>query len=559
VHDERTRSAALPAGGAGGAGAQAALADFKATWTTGLDELEAEAALGALALDLAARYDAEASSFDFARVALDATARVMQASGGCVLQIDGEGREATVLAEHGDVAEAVRGVAPALSRTLLQELLRTGETLLLGDAVQTHGEVTSVLNLQVRSVLIAPLKVGGHVTGAIYLENRKRSHAFGDGDRRRLERIASVLGPHVDVGERLEKAAEDRRQLASTLHSRETTRFVGESAALRRVLELVEQVADTDAPVLVTGESGSGKELVARAVHDAGRRASGPFVAVSCAAIPESLVEAELFGHERGAFTGAVARRAGRFERADGGTLFLDEVAELRPDLQAKLLRVLQEQSFERVGGDETLRVDARIVAATHRDLKALVAEGAFREDLYYRLHVIPIHVPPLRERREDVAPLALHFLELHGRRMGRRVRLSAEVLEALEAHDFPGNVRELSNLVQRLVALARGTTVGVEDLPEELRPGRTLSLGKDPFRRFRRRPAASNDELKAWRAELRALCERESLAMEAAFLQSFLDRAGGNVTEAARSAGMSRTLFHRKLRRSRASGDEGD
>jgi two-component system response regulator HydG len=247
--------------------------------------------------------------------------------------------------------------------------------------------------------------------------------------------------------------------------------IVGGSEAMRRVLEQVRKVAPTDATVLVLGESGTGKELVARAVHDGSPRREKPFVSVSCAAIPETLLESELFGHEKGSFTGAVRRKLGRFELAHEGTLFLDEVGELPPSVQVKLLRVLQERRFERVGGEETVEVDVRLVSATNRDLAAMVRGGRFREDLYYRLDVVPILLPPLRERPGDVEELARHFLARAAPRLGRAVKgFTPEALEVLRRHRWPGNVRELENVVEQALVFADGELVTPAELPEALR-----------------------------------------------------------------------------------------
>jgi two-component system response regulator HydG len=249
--------------------------------------------------------------------------------------------------------------------------------------------------------------------------------------------------------------------------------LVGRSEPIRRVLDQVRRVAPTDATVLVLGESGTGKELVARAVHDSSLRRERPFVSVSCAAIPEGLLESELFGHERGAFTGAVRRKLGRFELAHEGTLFLDEVGEIPPSIQVKLLRVLQERRFERVGGEESIEVDVRLVSATNRDLARMVAEGRFREDLYYRLNVVPIALPPLRDRPGDVEELARFFLARSGPRLGRQATgFTPEALELLRRHRWPGNVRELENVVAQALVFVEGDQVRPEDLPEGIRRG---------------------------------------------------------------------------------------
>jgi transcriptional regulator with GAF, ATPase, and Fis domain len=247
--------------------------------------------------------------------------------------------------------------------------------------------------------------------------------------------------------------------------------FIGESQALQNVLRQIQLVAQTDAAVLITGESGTGKELVARAIHDRSLRKGRALIKVNCSAVPDTLFESEFFGHIKGAFTGALADRAGRFELADHGTLFLDEIGEVPLSMQAKLLRVLQEGEFERVGDTRTRKVDVRIVAATNRDLKREVEAGRFRQDLYYRLSVFPVHIPPLRERREDIPPLALHFIAQSARRMNRRApRVSQALLGQLAGHDWPGNVRELQNVVERAVILAQGGPLRVHLQPSQPR-----------------------------------------------------------------------------------------
>src|SRR5271166_3691994 len=247
----------------------------------------------------------------------------------------------------------------------------------------------------------------------------------------------------------------------------ESDGIVGSSPALRTVLDEVRMVAPTGSTVLIGGETGTGKELIARAIHMHSERRHRPFVKVNCAAIPTELLESELFGHERGAFTGALAQRIGRFEAANGGTLFLDEIGDMPLHLQTKLLRVLQEQEFERVGGNRTIQVDVRIVAATNRDLKAMVEENKFRADLYYRLAVFPMNVPPLRERREDIAVLTRHFVQKHAKRMGRNIEsIPTHAMEALTNYDWPGNIRELQNVIERSVVLTTGPELHVA-LPE--------------------------------------------------------------------------------------------
>jgi two-component system response regulator HydG len=266
-----------------------------------------------------------------------------------------------------------------------------------------------------------------------------------------------------------QKLVVENRSLRQELKLLTTREIIGQSPVLRRVLDIATQAAPSSATLLVLGESGTGKELLARYLHGKSARASGPFVAVNCAAIPESILEAELFGHERGAFTGAVGRREGRFARAKGGTLFLDEIGELSPAVQVKILRVLQEGEYEPIGG-KTVESDARIIAATNRDLAAEVEAGRFREDLYYRLNVIALTAPPLRSRREDVALLVDHFLGIYCKKNGRpRLTVPREVLARLMDYGWPGNVRELENVIERAAVLCRGDTLRLEDLPDSV------------------------------------------------------------------------------------------
>ena len=243
--------------------------------------------------------------------------------------------------------------------------------------------------------------------------------------------------------------------------------IISQNARMRDIFELIQTIADSYANVLIHGETGTGKELVARTIHERSGRAAGPFVTLNCAAVPAELIESELFGHEKGSFTGAVAQKIGRFELADHGTLFLDEIGEMPLELQPKLLRAIQDQEFERVGGNRTIRTNVRFVAATNRDLKAMVDENRFRADLYYRLHVFPLNVPPLRERREDIPLLTRYFVQKHAHRLDRRIeRIPTQALEALVNYDWPGNIRELQNVIERSVILSNGSELRV-DLPE--------------------------------------------------------------------------------------------
>ena len=272
----------------------------------------------------------------------------------------------------------------------------------------------------------------------------------------------------------------ETRQLRARVRDRVApSNIIGDSPAMQRIFEVIDQAAPSRATILITGESGTGKELVANAIHDRSPRAKGPFVKLHCAALAETLLESELFGHERGAFTGAVARRDGRFQQAHGGTLFLDEIGEISASLQVKLLRFLQEHEFERVGGGQTIRVDVRIVAATNRNLIEEVAKGRFREDLFYRLNVVSLHMPALRDRKSDIPALAKFFLDRYAKDNGKQVsELAPETLAMLTSHDWPGNVRELENAIERAVVMAQGPRLEPRHLPANVRPGTPAQPG---------------------------------------------------------------------------------
>ncbi len=304
--------------------------------------------------------------------------------------------------------------------------------------------------------------------------------------------------------------------------------IVGSSEAMKKVFRIVRQAAPTQATVLLEGPSGTGKEVIARAIHNLSKRSGGPFVAVHCAALAPTLLESELFGHEKGAFTGAVARQIGRFEAADGGTLFLDEISEIDPSTQVKLLRVLEDRSFERVGGAETLHTDIRVIAATNRDFKAFVAAGKFREDLYYRLNVVDIKLPALKERAGDIALLAQKFLREYSEKNGGLVKsISPAAMKILESYPWPGNVRELRNVIEKMVVLAGGEELGPDDIPEDVSSAAQRSGKAAPHV-----PAGDVP-----------LADTEKAGILAA-----LELHGGNKSRAAEALGISRRTLHRKL-----------
>jgi two-component system NtrC family response regulator len=345
-----------------------------------------------------------------------------------------------------------------------------------------------------------------------------------------------------ELSHRIERIRERQRLYAENKELREELRqrhrienIIGESGQMLEVISLVGRVAPSEATVLIRGESGTGKELIAKAIHYASPRATKPLIRVNCAALPENLLESELFGHERGAFTGAIASRKGRFELADGGTLFLDEIGDLPPHLQAKLLRVLQEREFERVGSSKPLSVNVRMLSATHRDLEARIKTGEFREDLYYRLNVVTIMLPPLRERRPDIPALMDHFLRLFAQKNGKVIRgFTREARNALLRYDFPGNVRELENLIERAVVLTRDDVIGRGDMP--------LTLEESE---------AKNDQ------ETRLVAVVEGL--ERRMIKDALAQAGGIQTRAAEALGMTERALRYKLKKYGFQGEDPD
>jgi DNA-binding NtrC family response regulator len=323
--------------------------------------------------------------------------------------------------------------------------------------------------------------------------------------------------------------------------------LIGNSESMRRVRSLIEKISETDATVLVRGESGTGKELVAREIHERGTsRRSGAFVAINCAALPSELIESELFGHEKGAFTGATARRQGKFEQADGGTLFLDEIGDMSANVQAKLLRALEERRIERLGGAQSIPVDVRIVSATHRPLEQEIERGNFRADLFYRLRVVTVDIAPLRERREDIPALAESFIRLAADRYKMPVRaIAPAAMRRLVEYDWPGNVRELRNAVERAMVLAEGDELTARDLPEEIRASHDTAANADAPRPASGESSGGDDLPVPFTADFRA----DRREFERRYITRCLEETGGNVTRAASILGMHRQSLQHKLR----------
>ena len=346
------------------------------------------------------------------------------------------------------------------------------------------------------------------------------------------ERLLTTLGNAVSHRSLEKEVARLKEELSDRYHLRN---IVGSSAAMRKVYDQIEKVLESEITVFIAGESGTGKELVAKAIHYASLRSDGPFVDVNCAAIPEGLQESELFGHEKGAFTGAVATHPGKFEQASGGTIFLDEVGEMSPSAQARLLRVLQERVLQRVGGTETIELDVRVISASNRDLAKMVEEGSFRQDLYYRLVVFPITLPPLRDRREDIPLLVKHFLEKYARDAGKRVtRVEARAMEAMSSHGWPGNVRELENVIHRTLLVSSGLELTFDDLPSGIGGESAVASGKTIPAVEAPAPVGTGT------LNLEEL-EREAIIRA-------MENNKGNLSDVARQLGIGRSTLYRKL-----------
>ena len=435
--------------------------------------------------------------------------------------------EGIIFADHTNkivcvnaAAEQIRGISAA--------------NYLRGDLLAIHspparpriGAVLESLREGTLASHTRPLEIKGHIFENSYYPIRDEQ-----------DRFVGTLMVSRDITER-EHLKEENSVLRDQLLSESSFgNMVGRSPVMQPVFQMIRSTAPLDSTILITGESGTGKELVARELHRKSRRSGSPLIKINCAALPESLLESELFGYEKGAFTGALRERKGKFEQAHRGTLFLDEIGELPLSAQAKLLRVLQEKTVERIGGSREIRVDVRIVTATNRDLRQDVAAGHFREDLFYRLNVIPIGLPPLRERLEDILPLAAIFLSLFAREMGRpELKLSREAKEALLRHRYPGNVRELKNAMERATALCCGDTLGIEDLPAEFSACRTPA-GAAPMPR---RPAQGS--ILATRLDDR----------EAELIEQALAASGNRRADAARLLGISRKTLWKKMKRYR-------
>lgn len=401
---------------------------------------------------------------------------VVPAQRGAILLTD-EGSFETSLVFGLDRAHG-KDQAVNVSRTIVQQVLRDGVALLANDGASKSTLASDSLALsRAHSVMCVPLLIFGRKLGALYLDTTLARDQFNREHLQLVAAIAGISAVAIENARQFEWLATEHERLLSDVNIEHN--MIGESAAMQRVYHFISKVAPTDATVLISGESGTGKELAARAIHRNSKRSQKPFMAVNCAALNESLLESELFGHEKGSFTGALAQKKGRLEIADGGTIFLDEIAELTPSLQVKLLRVLQEREFERVGGTVTINVDLRVIAATNKNLEEAIEAGAFRQDLYYRLNVVSLEMPALRDRREDIMLLANYFADKYGARCNRKLKgFAPETRNCLKSYDWPGNVRELENTIERAVVLGTTEWILPEDLPEALLERKVMAEG---------------------------------------------------------------------------------
>jgi Nif-specific regulatory protein len=455
---------------------------------------------------------------------LDLIFDIVPAGRGAILLAEGAEQEFSCLyarTRHSGQKQLVK-----VSRTIARQVLKENVAILGVDvpASGTLRDVESLAASDVRSLVCVPLTVFQRVIGCIYVDSTSGTNRFQEDHLQIMAAIAGISAVALDNARRLQWLEQENQRLLTEV--RQEQNLVGEGARIKEVFQFLARVAPAESTVLIEGESGTGKELAARALHRNSRRGNKPFVAINCAAIPESLLESDLFGHERGAFTGAAALKRGRLEVADGGVVFLDEIGELAPALQVKLLRVLQEREFERVGGTHPIKVDIRLVAATNRDLDEAVRKGEFRQDLYYRLAVMRLTMPPLRERREDIPMLTRHFLQKYAKRTKVKPKpVSREAMAALVHYEWPGNVRELENAIESALVMGSSDTVLLDDLPEPLLEQET--------------PA----EMQEGKYQAGVKGFKKQLIVEA------LEQTRGNYVEAAAILGMHPNNLHRLIR----------
>ncbi|UCE20618.1 MAG: sigma 54-interacting transcriptional regulator [Gemmatimonadota bacterium] len=452
---------------------------------------------------------------------MDRAMQALQAERGFLILRDSDSGDMAVKIARNISDESIKDTTE-ISTSVVQSILKNGQPVLTHDAQEDprFKGSESVVFHGILSVACVPLRIKEQLIGCIYVDSRSQRRMFTQESLAFLTAFANQAAIAIENAQLYEKLRAENIRLKKEV--REKFRFegiIGQSSKMRQILDIVERISDSDVSVLIQGESGTGKELIARAIHYNGSRKEGPFVAQYCGALTETLLESELFGHKKGSFTGAAEDKKGLFEAADNGTFFLDEIGDISPNIQTKLLRVLQEGEIKRVGETQTRRVDVRIISASNKDLAHEVKKGLFREDLYYRLNVISIHMPPLRERKEDIPLLTQHFFEKYCHTSGKPIeRIASKTMDTLLTYHWPGNVRELENTIERAIVLARGSTIRSEDLhiPKSIDYTNEAQTLRD---------------------------------VERNFVLKVLDECDGNKTKAAKRLGVSLRWLHYRLR----------
>jgi len=399
---------------------------------------------------------------------IETATRMMDAKASSLLLLDSKTHKLYFKVATGEKSTDVKQFEIDLGQGIAGHVAATGEPLLIPDVAKDprwFKEISESIGFKTQSIACVPMKVNSEIIGVVEIIDKADGSAIRDVDLKRLSVFADLAAQAIGNARKIEHDKKEIRDLKKELQDK--YEIVGESKALRKVISDAIKVANSKSTTLILGESGTGKELLARMIHRVGVRKDEPMVVLNCAALPETLLEDELFGHEKGAFTGAAGRKIGKFELADRGTIFLDEIGEMSPSMQTKILRILQEGVFYRVGGNKSIPVDVRVISATNRNIEEEVAAGRFREDLYYRINVVQIHMPPLRERREDIPMLAEYFLNLYKKERGLpNLSISKKAQDLMLQYDWPGNVREMKNALERAVVMGNGSQIKPEDLP---------------------------------------------------------------------------------------------
>jgi Nif-specific regulatory protein len=399
---------------------------------------------------------------------IETATQMMDAKASSLLLLDQKTKKLYFKVATGEKGTDVKQFEIDLGQGIAGYVAETGEPLLIPDVAKDprwYKEISESIGFRTQSIACVPMKVQGEIIGVVEIIDKADGSPILEEDLKILSVFADLAAKAIGNARKIEHDKQEIRDLKEALAGK--YEIVGEGKALRKVISDAIKVANSKSSTLISGESGTGKELLARLIHRVGARKDEPMVVLNCAALPETLLEDELFGHEKGAFTGAMNRKIGKFELADGGTIFLDEIGEMSPSMQSKLLRILQEGVFYRVGGNKSIPVDVRVISATNRNIEEDVAEGRFREDLYYRLNVVQIHMPPLRERKEDIPLLAEYFLNIFSMERGvSNLSISKEAMDLMKEYDWPGNVREMKNALERAVVMGNGKKILPEDLP---------------------------------------------------------------------------------------------